>query len=81
MGEALNQFVAEAQGLAAHFDPHTVFSIGGWEVTQYVIWLFIALAVTFAVVLILSLIHISYRGRLARRASDGHFRLGCCPWF
>ena len=52
MGEALNQFVAEAQGLAAHFDPHTVFSIGGWEVTQYVIWLFIALAVTFAVVLI-----------------------------
>ena len=52
MGEALNQFVAEAQGLAAHFDPQTVFSIGGWEVTQYVIWLFIALAVTFAVVLI-----------------------------
>ena len=52
MGEALNQFVAEAQGLAAHFDPHTVFSIGGWEVTQYVIWLFITLAVTFAVVLI-----------------------------
>ena len=52
MGEALNQFVAEAQGLAAHFDPHTVFSIGGWEVTQYVVWLFIALAVTFAVVLI-----------------------------
>ncbi len=52
MGEALNQFVAEAQGLAAHFDPHTVFSIGGWDVTQYVIWLFIALAVTFAVVLV-----------------------------
>ena len=52
MGEALNQFVAEAQGLAAHFDFHTVFSIGGWEVTQYVVWLFIALAVTFAVVLI-----------------------------
>ena len=52
MGEALNQFVSEAQGLATHFEPHTVFSIGGWDVTQYVVWLFIALAVTFAVVLI-----------------------------
>lgn len=52
MGEALNKFVEEAQGLAAHFDPATVFSIGGWNVTQYIVWLFIALAVVFAVVLI-----------------------------
>lgn len=52
MGEALNKFVEEAQGIAAHFDPQTVFSIGGWNVTQYVIWLFIALAVTFIVILV-----------------------------
>ena len=52
MGEALAKFVEEAQGLSAHFDPVVVFNIGGWGVTQYVIWLFIALAVTFAVVLI-----------------------------
>ena len=52
MGEALNAFVEEAQGLSAHFDPQTVFSIGGWDITQYVIWLFIALAITFIVVLV-----------------------------
>lgn len=51
MGEALSEFVSEAQGLAAHFEPHTVFSIGGWDVTQYVIWLFIAFIVVLAVVL------------------------------
>ena len=42
MGEALNAFVEEAKGLSADFDPATVFSIGGWQVTQYVIWLVIA---------------------------------------
>ena len=52
MGEALASFVSEAQGVSAHFDPTVVFSIGGWGVTQYDVWLFIALAVTFAVVLI-----------------------------
>ena len=52
MGEALNAFVEEAKGLSADFDPATVFSIGGWQVTQYVIWLVIAWCVTMAVVLI-----------------------------
>ena len=52
MGEALEKFVAEAKTLAAHFDPQTVFSIGGWNVTQYVIWLAIAFVVVAAVVLI-----------------------------
>lgn len=52
MGEALNKFVEETQGIAAHFDPTTVFSIGGWNVTQYIVWLFIAFVVVMAVVLI-----------------------------
>ena len=52
MGEALSKFVEEAQGLAAELDPHTVFSIGGWDVTQYVIWLFIATIVTLVIVLV-----------------------------
>ena len=52
MGEALNTFIEEAQGLASEFDSHTVFSIGGWDVTQYVLWLFIALIVTITLVLI-----------------------------
>ena len=45
-------FVEEAQGLSAQFDPQVVFYIGPWGVTQYIVWLFIALAVTFAVVLV-----------------------------
>lgn len=52
MGEALEAFIAEAQGISGDFDSHTVFYIGGWDVTQYIVWLFIALAVTFCVVLI-----------------------------
>ena len=52
MGDALNKFVTEAQGLSAHFDPQTVFTIGGWGVTQYVIWLAIAFAVVLAVILL-----------------------------
>ena len=51
MEEALSEFVQEAQGLAAHFEPHTVFSIGGWDVTQYIVWLFIAFIVVLLVVL------------------------------
>ncbi len=50
--DALSEFVSEAQGLSEHFEPQVVFSIGPWGVTQYIIWLFIALAVVFAVVLI-----------------------------
>ncbi len=52
MGEALNEFVAEAKTLSAHFEPQTVFSIGGWDVTQYIIWLAIAFVVVLAVILI-----------------------------
>lgn len=52
MGDALSEFVAEAQGLAAHFEPQTVFSIGGWDVTQYIVWLFIAFVVVLLVVLL-----------------------------
>ena len=54
MGDALTKFVEEAQGLSEHFEPQVVFSIGGWGVTQYVIWLFIAFAVTLCVILISS---------------------------
>ena len=50
--DPLAEFVAEAQGLSEHFEPHTVFSIGPWDVTQYIVWLFIALIVTFIVVLV-----------------------------
>ena len=52
LATALGNFVEEAQGLSAQFDPQVVFYIGPWGVTQYIVWLFIALAVTFAVVLV-----------------------------
>lgn len=52
MGEALSQFVAETQGLSSQFDSATVFSIGGWEVSQYIVYMFIALALTLIVVLV-----------------------------
>lgn len=52
MGDALGAFVGEAQGLSAHFGPQTVFSIGGWNITQYDIWLFIAFFVALLVILI-----------------------------
>ena len=46
LATALGNFVEEAQGLSAQFDPQVVFYIGTWGVTQYIVWLFIALAVT-----------------------------------
>lgn len=52
MGEALSQFVAEAQHLSSQFDSATVFSIAGWDVSQYVLYLFLALAIVAAIVLI-----------------------------
>ncbi len=52
MGEALSQFVEETQGLSAQFDSATVLSIGGWEISQYIIYMFIALALTLIVVLV-----------------------------
>ncbi len=48
LATALGNFVEEAQGLSAQFDPQVVFYIGPWGVTQYIVWLFIALGVTFA---------------------------------
>lgn len=52
MGEALSQFVEETQGLSGQFDSATVLSIGGWEISQYIIYMFIALALTLIVVLV-----------------------------
>lgn len=52
MGEALSTFVAEAQKLSAHFDPATVFSIAGWDVTQYTLYMILALVLVAAIVLI-----------------------------
>ena len=52
MGEALEKFVEEAQGLSAHFQPQEVFSIGPWHVSQYVCYMFLALALVFIIVLV-----------------------------
>ena len=49
MGEALEKFVEEASTINTQFTSQTVFSIGGWQVTQYIVWLFIALVVILAV--------------------------------
>jgi len=52
MGDALDAFVQAAQGLSAEFDSHTVFSIGGWNISQYTCYMFIALAFAFIVILV-----------------------------
>ncbi len=52
LATALGNFVEEAQGLSAQFDPQVVFYIGPWGITQYIVWLFIALAVTLAIMLV-----------------------------
>ena len=52
MGEALSQFVEEAQHLSSSFDPATVFSIAGWDVTQYVLYMFLALILVLLIILI-----------------------------
>ena len=52
MGDALQIFVEEARHLSSEFDSQTVFSIGGWHISQYTIYMFLALAVTFFVVLV-----------------------------
>ena len=36
LATALGNFVEEAQGLSAQFDPQVVFYIGPWGVTQYI---------------------------------------------
>lgn len=52
MGEALSQFVEEAQHLSDSFDSMTVFSIAGWNVSQYVLYMFLALILVLLIVLI-----------------------------
>ena len=51
MGEsALQKFVAEAQNLSGEFESQAVFSIGGWHISQYTCYMFLALLVVFLVV-------------------------------
>lgn len=52
MGDALSTFVEHAQGLKSTFDSATVFSIGGWNISQYTLYMFIILALTLVVVLV-----------------------------
>ena len=52
MGEALNKFVEQARHLSETFDSHTVFSIGGWDISQYTLYMFFILALVLMVVLI-----------------------------
>lgn len=52
MGEALNAFVEETHGLKSSFDSVTVFSIGGWNISQYTLYMFIILALVLIAVLV-----------------------------
>ncbi len=52
MGEALATFVEHAQGIFSQFESATVFSIGGWNISQYTLYMFIVLALVLLVVLI-----------------------------
>lgn len=49
---ALNDFVAEAQHIGSSFDSVTLFSIFGWDISQYTLYMFIGLAITLLLVLI-----------------------------
>lgn len=49
---ALNDFVAEAQHIGSSFDSVAVFSIFGWEISQYTLYMFIALAVVLLLILV-----------------------------
>ena len=51
LGSALSQFVEEAQGLYDPFVTATIFSVGSWNISQYTIWMFIALAVVIVLLL------------------------------
>ena len=52
MGEALELFVEEAGHIYSQFESQTVFSIGPWGVSQYIVWLLIAFVATTAILLI-----------------------------
>ncbi len=52
MGEALTKFVEEAQHLSSSFESTTVFSIFGWNISQYTLYMFLILALVLLVVLV-----------------------------
>ena len=52
MGDALNTFVEEAQHLSSTFESATVFSIAGWDISQYTLYMFFILALVLLIVLI-----------------------------
>lgn len=54
MGEALSKFVEEAQHLSDSFNSTTLFSIGGWDISQYTFYMFIILALVLLIVLLSS---------------------------
>lgn len=51
LGQALSSFVSGAQGIYETFISTTVFSIGGWTISQYTLWMFIVLAVVLFLVM------------------------------
>lgn len=52
LGTALNTFIQDASGVYDTFTSQVLFYVGGWGITQYTLWMFIALAVVLALVLI-----------------------------
>ena len=52
MGDALNTFVEGAQHLSSTFESATVFSIAGWDISQYTLYMFLILALVLLIVLI-----------------------------
>lgn len=52
MGEALSNFVTEAQHLSSSFDSVTVFSLFGWNISQYTLYMFLVLVLVALIVLV-----------------------------
>lgn len=52
IGEALTHFVEESQGLYSTFVSAPVFSIGGWDVSQYVLYMILAFILVLLIVLV-----------------------------
>ena len=52
MGEAVDTFGGQAQGLAEHFESHTVFSIGPWAISQYTLYMFLILALVILLIVV-----------------------------
>ena len=51
LGTALSTFVADAQGIYDTFLSTTVFSIGGWSISQYTLWMMISFVLVIALVI------------------------------